>query len=102
MPKLKFLCATCVVTLALSTTQTQAYKTEEVLAAFSGLPECDGSKNAEEVCNKHCKGDGVVMKGACREQSIWDLCRTICRKDWIEECSQTASKHNLQGLAQCQ
>ena len=102
MSKLKFVSVVCVIAFAFTSAQTQAFKTEEVLIAFSGLTLCDGSKKAEEVCKQYCKGDSFLKEKACSNQAIWDNCRTICRQDWIEDCITTAKKHNLEGLPRCQ
>ena len=96
------MCGSFVIALALSTGHTQAYTMDEVVQDFFGLLECDGSKKAEEACKKHCTGDGVLTEGQCRQQPIWKLCRNVCRQDWVKDCAQTASKHNLEGLTKCQ
>ena len=102
MFKRKFICAYCILSSALAATQTRAFKTDEILPAFHGLVECDGSKRAEIICKQNCTGDGLVLKGTCSDPSIWNQCLTICRKDWIENCAQTAANYNLQGLPYCQ
>jgi len=102
MSKTKFICASCVLSFAFTNVQAQSFKNEELLKTFSGLLECDGSKNAEVICKENCTGDGIFLNGTCSNQSIWNKCLTICRKDWIEDCLKTATHHNLNGLPQCQ
>ena len=76
MSKLKLICGCIVITFALSLAQLHANKTEEVLNKeeilkdFSKLPDCDGSKIAEELCKQNCTGDGLLTKGSCSEKDM--------------------------------
>lgn len=104
MSHIKFLIIGCAVILGATSAFAETPSLQETAAAFSGLIVCDGSKRAEKVCKTHCTGDHPLLfiKGTCRDQTVWNYCLTVCRKDWIEDCAKTATKNNLTGLAQCQ
>ncbi len=104
MSKIDFLIIGCALTFGLASNSAKALSPQEAVAAFSGLVLCDGSQKAEKTCREKCTGDHpfLFVEGTCRDQTTWDYCRSICRKDWIEDCVRTATKHTLNGLAQCQ
>jgi|GEM_PF-3900658 len=104
MGKIKFFIIGCALTCALASHSSKALTSKEADAAFTGLIVCDGSQKAEKTCKEKCTGDHplLLIEGTCKDQKVWDYCRSICRKDWIEDCARTSTKHTLTGLAQCQ